>query len=111
VKKAKSKQTSLTAVLDTSDEFFTGIVDTDDDSSPVSVIPVIYTESSEYLDEFSKKFEKTKTLKSEPRKDLIHKKKLLSKISCHCPLIPAKHQRDTQHRFEQLIKLGKLHLC
>jgi hypothetical protein len=62
VKKAKSKQTSLTAVLDTSDKFFTGIVDTDDHSSPVSAIPVIYTESSEYLDQFSKKFEKTKTL-------------------------------------------------
>ncbi len=62
MKKAKSKQTSLTAVLDTSDKFFTGIVDTDDDSSRVSAIPVIYTESSKYLDEFLKKFEKTKTL-------------------------------------------------
>jgi hypothetical protein len=40
VKKAKSRQIALTGVGDTSEEFFSGIVDTGDNSSPVSPTPV-----------------------------------------------------------------------
>ena len=40
VKNAKSRQIALTGVGDTGEEFFSGIVDTGDNSSPVSPTPV-----------------------------------------------------------------------
>ncbi len=47
---------TATGVVDTAGKFATGVVDTGVNLSPVSLIPVVHLDS-QYLREFSKKFE------------------------------------------------------